>query len=140
MRKLAILIALAVLPACSDSQEGQARSEAAPSAVEDGVSTTPKESRLAAAQPEVSPKKRWDELRPAYISARDEYREIRARLNEKEEELKAATAANSADAARLSEELEQIKLAFVAAQNRFVPINKEMQALRKQIESQRTAN
>lgn len=140
MKKLAILIVLAMLSACSDSPKGEAPSEVAPSVADDGVSTTPKDSRLAAASSETSPKERWDELRPAYIAARDEYREIRAQLSAKEEELKAATAGNSADVTRLSAEVEQLKLAFVAAQNRFVPINKEMQALRQELESQRTEN
>lgn len=142
MKKLAVLIVLAALSACSDSSNGQAPSEAVPSAaepsaVEKDVSTTATDGRVAPSSPEASPQARWDELRPAYIAARDEYREIRARLAEKEEELKAARAAQSADETRISQEAEQLRLAFVAAQDKFVPINKEMQALREQIESER---
>lgn len=145
MKKLAILIALAALSACSDSSNGQAPVETAPSVTDKGVTaeptantTTPKTDALPSA--EVSLKARWDELRPAYIAARDEYREIRARLNEKDEELKAAIAAKSADESRIGQEAEQLRLALKAAQDKFSPINKEMQALKEQIELLRAKN
>jgi outer membrane protein TolC len=167
MKKLAILFAIAALSACSDSSDGQSPAGAAPSATDKGVSaapsentTTPKTDALpssnnsgatassdatagsgetpATVDPAIAG--RWDEIQSQYVAARDAFREARSRWEEKEDELKNAVASNSPDVDRLKEEVEQLRLAFVAAQEKFTPIYEEREALKAQIDALRVKN
>jgi len=131
MKKLAILFAVAALSACSDSSEGQSPADAGPSMTDKGVVAAPAENAAARA--------RRAELAPQYTAARDAFRETRARWREKDEQLKNAIAANSPDVDRIKEEAEQLRLAFVAAQEKFTPIYEEWTTLSAQIEAQRSA-
>jgi hypothetical protein len=164
MKKLAILVVVAALSACSDSSEGQAPADAGTSgksvvAAPAENTTTPKTDALpsaentaassdastqpagdtsatAAADPALAARRA--ELGPQFAAARDAFRQARTRLTEKEEELKNAVAMNSPDVDRIRKESDDLKAAFDDAQKKFAPIYEEWVALSEQIAAQRT--
>jgi len=164
MKKLAILLAVAALSACSDSSDGQAPAGAPPSATDKGVvaapvenTTTPKSDALPPANQSAAPSNdpadtavvsaetvavataRRTEIKPQYVTARDAYRQARMQLREKQAELENAVAANSPDVDRIRQETEALKVTFSEAKDEFDPLYEEWAALTKQITAYRNA-
>ncbi len=167
MKKLAILIAIAALSACSDSSEGQAPADAGTSTSDKSVvaapaentttpktdalpsadnsaaasdtSTEPAEEKAASASADPALVARRAQLGPQFAAARDAFREARTQLRDKRAELENAVAANSPDVDRIRQETEALTVAFNEARNEFTPLYEEWVALTNQIDEQRSA-